>query len=69
MSQPQLDRVRNQNLAVIANLTDLAAGIVSEVAGNEISNRLNGELVTGSSLRELVVAKVRTSLAQQTGGA
>ncbi len=69
MSQSQLDRVRHQNLAVIANLTDLAAGIVSEVAGNEISNRLNGEMVTGSSLRELVVAKVRTTLAQQTGGA
>lgn len=69
MAQSQLDQVRNQNLAVLANLTDLAAGIVMEVSGNEISNSLNGQLVSGAHLRELVIAKVRATMARQPGGA
>ncbi len=68
MGQYSKDQIRDQNLAVLANLTDLAAGIIMEVAGNEISNQLNGQLISGARVRELVVAKTQAVLSKQTGG-
>lgn len=63
------EEVRNQNLAVTANLTDLAATIITSVAGNEISNSLGGELVTGAHMRQLTAAQINLALAKKCGGA
>ncbi|MDH2154277.1 hypothetical protein [Stenotrophomonas sp. GD03657] len=68
MSTELQDQVRNQNLAVVANLTDLTSAIVQAVAGNEISNSLGGELVSGAHMRQLATAQIGLALAKQTGG-
>lgn len=69
MSQTSnLDNIRNQNLAIVASLTDLSAGILQKVAGNEIANTLEGERIGGNALREMIAAKVGLHLTKQTGG-
>ncbi len=69
MSQSNvLDQTRDQNLAVAANLTDLAATILTEVSGNEISNTIGGEPIGGQALRDMLAAKVGVALTKQSGG-
>lgn len=69
MSQDSnLDQVRNQNLAILANLTDLAAGVLLDISGNEISNTMGGERIGGNALREMIAAKAGVALTQKTGG-
>jgi hypothetical protein len=68
MSLNEKDQISNQNLAVTANLVDLAASIVQGVAGNDISNAINGQFVSGGHLRELCAARLQLTLTQQLGG-
>ncbi len=68
MSTEIQDQVCNQNLAVVANLTDLSSAIVQAVAGNEISNSLGGEQVSGAHMRQLMTAQIGLALAKRTGG-
>lgn len=67
MSLSEKDQIRNQNLGPLANLTDLVAGVVIRIAGNEISNSLDGKLVSGAHMRQLVAARVNQAVAQKTG--
>lgn len=67
MQIPVQEQIRNQNLAVASTLTDLASTIVLAVAGNEISNTLGGELVTGTHMRQLVAARMQLALTQRGG--
>lgn len=67
MSLSEKDQIRNQNLGPLANLTDLVAGVVISIAGNEISNSLDGKLVTGAHMRQLVAARLNQAVAQKTG--
>lgn len=68
MSLSEKDQISNQNLAITANLVDLAASIVSEVAGNDISNALNGQQVSGTHMRELCAARAKLALTKLAGG-
>lgn len=60
--EPQ-DVVVTGNLAVLSNAIELIASVVVETAGNEVSNRLNGEPVALQSLSDAVAAKLQASLA------
>lgn len=63
-----VDQIRDQNLVVVAELTDLVAGVVQKIAGNEIANTLGGELINGQSLREMIAARVGQVVSKNTGG-
>lgn len=62
-----LDAARDANLAVSTNAVELAAQVVLNIAGNDIANTINGELVGTTFLKEAVAAKMNASLAPQIG--
>lgn len=63
-----IDEARDQNVAVLANLTDLVAGVVSTVAGNDIANTIEGEFVGAQALREMIAANAGLKITQMGGG-
>lgn len=44
--------------------TELAAHVIKEIAGNDISNAINGEFITLNKLRALVQIRLRNRLEQ-----
>ncbi len=59
--------LRDSNLAVLANVVELASQIVMNVAGNDIANTLGGQPVTPAYLHEAVAARVQANLTPFTG--
>jgi hypothetical protein len=55
-----MKRHEKQNILVTANAVEIAAGVIEKIAGNEISNHLNGELVRPSDLADAVTARLQT---------
>lgn len=63
MSENQKDKqALVQTTVTLANLVELASSVFVEVAGNEISNRVDGELLDGELLRQTIAAKVQANL-------
>lgn len=59
--------VRDSNLAVLANMAELAAQVTLNIAGNEVANTHEGALVTPGFFKEAFVAKFQSCFAAQTG--
>lgn len=55
-----------KNLTVLANAVELAGNIVRDVAGNDISNRVDGEDVK-TILANTITAKINAKLAPYLG--
>lgn len=51
----------------LANAVELTAAVLSEVMGEEITNKLNGELLDGELLRDTIAANVQSNFARYTG--
>lgn len=51
----------------LANAVELATKVVMQISGNAIANRIQGELVTPSSLQPTIVAKIQGNLARYMG--
>lgn len=49
---------------VLANASELVVGIISEMAGNDISNSLNGSKITADVVGQLVNQRVLSNLEQ-----
>lgn len=55
------------NLVVLGNLTELVAGVVEQVAGEALATTVDGVLLSGTSLRETVAARIQTNLSKEAG--
>jgi hypothetical protein len=51
-------------VAVLANATELVASVIEQIAGNEISNHIDGKPVRLVDLTDAVAAKIQSNLAQ-----
>lgn len=47
---------------VLANATEIIAGVVEEIAGEEISTHLNGERMAGRALADTIAVKLQSKL-------
>jgi hypothetical protein len=55
------------NLPVIVNAVELVSQVVAQVAGNAISNMIDGKIVTPTVLQGTVAARLQSILNSQTG--
>lgn len=62
-----LDKTLLTNGLVLSNATELAAGVIENIAGNAIATTLQGKLVSNVELRELIVARLQLTLTKKTG--
>ncbi len=61
-------QVLNENLAVLSNAVELGSRAILEIAGNEVSNAINGEEITLSQVQNALTARLKAALAPVTGG-
>jgi hypothetical protein len=47
---------------VLANAVELIAGVIGEIAGEEISTHLSGEEIFGSVLSDTIAVKLQSTL-------
>ena len=59
--------IREGNLAVLTNVVELAAQVVMKIAGNEISNTVDGKAITPAFLKEAMIAKAQSVISTQMG--
>ena len=65
MTSVQQESVR-QSAIVLGNAAQLVVDVVKEIAGNDISNTLNGSPVTTNTLRTLAQARFKNQLLKQS---
>ena len=56
-----------ESQVTLANANELVAHVVMEVAGNDVSNTLNGSRITSSVIKTLAQARFRDHLNKQRG--
>lgn len=59
--------IRDSNLAVTTNAIEMTVEVVKLIAGNDIANTINGQLVTSAFLQETVAAGIQANLTPTTG--
>lgn len=63
-NQLTLDR-QVKSATVLANAGELAVGVIKQIAGNDISNSLNGSKINSNIIQMLVYQRINKSLAEQ----
>lgn len=63
--QISLDRQKN-NATVLANAGELVAGVIKQIAGNDISNSLNGSKITSDVIQGLAYQRITKTIEQQS---
>lgn len=61
MTPDQITKAVN-SAVVVANAAELAAHVIKNVAGNDISDSLNGSTVTMATVRDIAISRIRQSL-------
>ena len=51
-----------KSLVALANATELASSIITEIAGNDISNSINGSTITRNAARTLIQSRFKQAL-------
>jgi hypothetical protein len=51
-----------QSALILANISEVVSGVIKEIAGNDISNSLNGSKITTDIINLLVVQRMAKSL-------
>ena len=49
----------HQSMITLANTTELAVRVIRDIAGNDISNSINGNSLTSDALRALIVSRIQ----------
>mgnify|MGYP005840224409 CR=1 FL=1 len=62
-----MNDVEKQNLKVLSHGTELASKVIEKIAGNEISNTVNGEQFTGKEIQRAVAAKLQSAILNNKG--
>lgn len=63
-NQLTLDR-QVKSATVLANAGELAVGVIKQIAGNDISNSLNGSKINSGIIQMLVYQRIKKTLADQ----
>lgn len=63
MSKAEENTVRSA--AILANAGELAQGVISEIAGNDISTAIGGMKVTSELLQSLLFQRIQKKLADR----
>lgn len=58
----------DSNVAVLSNTVEVGAQIVMEIAGNEIANTIDDQVVTPAYLKEAMTARLQSILSTNIGG-
>lgn len=56
------------NRLVLANATELCSEVIRQIAGNDISASVNGQLLTADDLKETIAAKLQNVISKRLGG-
>lgn len=56
------------NRLVLANATELCSEVIRQIAGNDISASVNGQLLTADDLKETIAAKLQNVIGKRLGG-
>lgn len=56
---------QKQSAIVLANASEIVAGVIKEIAGNDISNSLGGSKLTSEVIQTLTLQAIDKSLGQQ----
>lgn len=62
-----MDQKTQQNVEVLANAVELAANIVMSVAGEAVSNTINGVRIPAATLKASLVATMQRQLSKDNG--
>ncbi len=54
-----------QSSLVLANAAEIISGVVREIAGNDISNSLNGSRITSEIVQTLAIQRMYSGLRMQ----
>ena len=58
----------NNNALILANAGEFAVGIISAIAGNDISTAINGSKATAEIMMSLLYRRISARLASNTEG-
>lgn len=61
-------RALEGNTVVLANALELVGQVVDRVAGNAISNQINGQTATTAVLQEAAAARIQSVILNKVGG-
>jgi hypothetical protein len=64
MNPQQIEKTIH-SAAVLANATDLACNVILNIAGNSISNSINGSPIMRASLVSLIQSRILQNLANR----
>lgn len=53
-----------QNAIVLANASEVITGIIKKVAGNDISNSLNGSKISNEIITSLVIQRINQQVSK-----
>jgi hypothetical protein len=56
-----------QNLTVLANAVELSATLIMAVAGEAVSNTINGERIPPATMKSAITATIQRKLAKDQG--
>jgi hypothetical protein len=51
-----------KSLITLSNLVEVATRVITEIAGNDISNAINGNLLTTGAFKALIISETRVHL-------
>lgn len=57
-----MSEVMEKNVKVLSHSTELASKVIEKIAGNEISNTVNGETMSGKEIQRAVAAKLQSAI-------
>jgi len=56
-----------QNLTVLANAVELSANLIMAVAGEAVSNTINGERIPPATMKSAITATIQRKLTKDQG--
>lgn len=60
-------QVENENLSILANAVEFGSRTILEIAGNEVSNAINGEEISLPQANNVMMARLKANLVPVTG--
>ena len=62
ISSPVTDVRVKRSMITLANIAELSAQVILEVAGNDISNRLNGVTINNDIIKTMVISHLNNRI-------
>jgi len=66
MATEMTQQIRNENLAALSCAVELGSQVLLNIAGNEISNHLDGQEITLPFVQSALLARLKAALTPQT---